>query len=80
MSNVSDRAISDTEVRRAAAPFASPDARQSIFQLATSFGPFLAACVAMHLIAPQPGEPPYRRWRGRSRWTWRTLLGERAIL
>ena len=52
MSNVSDRAISDTEVRRAAAPFASPDARQSIFQLATSFGPFLAACVAMHLIAP----------------------------
>src|SRR4029453_1226797 len=42
---------SDAEVRQAAAPFAHADGRQSALQLATSFGPFLASCVAMHLAA-----------------------------
>lgn len=38
----------DAELRAAAASFARPSARQSVFQLATSFGPFLASCAAMY--------------------------------
>ncbi|WP_289296128.1 fatty acid desaturase [uncultured Reyranella sp.] len=40
---------SDIELRRAAGAFARPVAWRSIVQLVTSFGPFLAGCVAMHL-------------------------------
>ena len=47
-----DSAGSDAEVRRAAAAFAKPDNRKSALQLVTSFGPFLAGCLAMHLVAP----------------------------
>ena len=43
---------SDAEVRQVAAAFAKPHARQSALQLVSSFGPFLAGCVAMHLVAP----------------------------
>jgi omega-6 fatty acid desaturase (delta-12 desaturase) len=46
-----DSVDSDAEVRRAAAPFAHADGRRSILQLMTSLGPFLAGCVAMHLVA-----------------------------
>src|SRR4030095_9564503 len=51
MSLARDSVGSDAEVRQAAAPFAHADGRQSALQLATSFGPFLASCVAMHLVA-----------------------------
>jgi omega-6 fatty acid desaturase (delta-12 desaturase) len=51
MSLARDSVGSDAEVRQAAAPFAHADGRQSALQLATSFGPFLASCVAMHLAA-----------------------------
>ena len=38
----------DAELRAAAASFAYPSAGQSLLQLATSFGPFLASCAAMY--------------------------------
>ena len=38
--------------RAAAAAFARPSPAQSGLQLLTSFGPFLAACVAMHVVYP----------------------------
>lgn len=44
--------VSDSEIRRAAAGFARPNWRSGVVQLATSFGPFLAACVAMYLVYP----------------------------
>jgi len=43
---------SGVEVRRAAAVFARPVGHQGISQLLTSFGPFIAACVAMYLVYP----------------------------
>jgi omega-6 fatty acid desaturase (delta-12 desaturase) len=51
MSLARDSVGSDAEIRQAAASFAHADSRQSGLQLATSFGPFLASCVAMHLVA-----------------------------
>ena len=39
----------DAELRAAAASFARPSVRQSLLQLATSFGPFLAGCAAMYV-------------------------------
>jgi omega-6 fatty acid desaturase (delta-12 desaturase) len=50
----SDRAPtrSGVEVRQAAAAFAKPIGGQGAFQLLTSFGPFLAACVSMYLAYP----------------------------
>ena len=39
----------DSELRAAVASFARPSARQSLLQLATSFGPFLAGCAAMYV-------------------------------
>ena len=44
--------VSDSEIRRTAATFARPSQRAGMVQLATSFGPFLAACVAMYLVYP----------------------------
>ena len=38
--------------RTAAAIFARPIRARAALQLLTSFGPFLAACVAMHLVYP----------------------------
>jgi omega-6 fatty acid desaturase (delta-12 desaturase) len=38
--------------RAAAAVFARPIRARAVLQLLTSFGPFLAACVAMHLVYP----------------------------
>jgi omega-6 fatty acid desaturase (delta-12 desaturase) len=43
---------SDAEVRRAAAAFAQPSRSKGALQLLTSFGPFVAACVAMYLVYP----------------------------
>ena len=43
---------SNAEIRRTAATFARPSQRAGIVQLATSFGPFLASCVAMYLVYP----------------------------
>jgi omega-6 fatty acid desaturase (delta-12 desaturase) len=43
---------SDAEVRRAAAAFAQPSRSKGALQLLTSFGPFVAACVAMYLAYP----------------------------
>jgi omega-6 fatty acid desaturase (delta-12 desaturase) len=43
---------SGTEVRQAAAAFAQPIAEQGALQLLTSFGPFIAGCVAMYLVFP----------------------------
>jgi omega-6 fatty acid desaturase (delta-12 desaturase) len=40
------------EIRRTAATFARPSRRAGMLQLATSFGPFLASCVAMYLVYP----------------------------
>jgi len=40
------------EVRKAAAAFAQPIAGQATVQLLTSFGPFIAGCVAMYLVLP----------------------------
>jgi omega-6 fatty acid desaturase (delta-12 desaturase) len=45
-------ARSGAEVRQAAAAFAQPIAGQGALQLLTSFGPFIAACVAMYLVFP----------------------------
>jgi hypothetical protein len=45
-------ARSVAEVRRAAAAFAQPIGEQGVLQLLTSFGPFIAACVAMYLVFP----------------------------
>jgi omega-6 fatty acid desaturase (delta-12 desaturase) len=45
-------ARSGAEVRRAAAAFAQPITEQGALQLLTSFGPFIAACVAMYLVFP----------------------------
>jgi acyl-lipid omega-6 desaturase (Delta-12 desaturase) len=45
-------AVSDLEIRRAVARFARPCRRSGVVQLATSFGPFLAACAAMYLAYP----------------------------
>ena len=39
-------------VRKAASAFAQPIRGQGALQLLTSFGPFLAACVAMYLVYP----------------------------
>ena len=43
---------SGVEVRKAAAVFARPSRGQGVLQLLTSFGPFIAACVAMYLAYP----------------------------
>src|SRR5438132_8691867 len=45
-------APSDTEVRQAVAAFAQPMQARGVFQLLTSFGPFLAGCAAMYLVLP----------------------------
>jgi len=45
-------ARSGAEVRQAAAAFAQPITEQGALQLLTSFGPFIAACVAMYLVFP----------------------------
>jgi omega-6 fatty acid desaturase (delta-12 desaturase) len=45
-------ARSVAEVRRAAAAFAQPIGEQGVLQLLTSFGPFIAAYVAMYLVFP----------------------------
>jgi acyl-lipid omega-6 desaturase (Delta-12 desaturase) len=45
-------ARSGTEVRQAAAAFAHPIIEQGVLQLLTSFGPFIAACVATYLVFP----------------------------
>jgi len=45
-------AFSDADLRRAAAVFARPQPWRSVLQLVTSFGPFLAGCMAMYLAAP----------------------------
>jgi omega-6 fatty acid desaturase (delta-12 desaturase) len=45
-------ACSSAEVRRAVAAFARPIAEQGALQLLTSFGPFIVACAAMHLVFP----------------------------
>ena len=46
-----DKEDSDAEVRKAVAPFARADGRRSALQVVTSFGPFLAGCVVMHLAS-----------------------------
>jgi len=43
---------SGVEARRAVSAFAQPIRGQGALQLLTSFGPFIAACVAMHLVYP----------------------------
>jgi omega-6 fatty acid desaturase (delta-12 desaturase) len=43
---------SDTDLRRIAASFAQPNHWKGLFQLLTSFGPFLLACAAMYLAYP----------------------------
>ena len=43
---------SGVEVRQAAALFAQPSRSQGTLQLLTSFGPFIALCVAMYLVFP----------------------------
>jgi omega-6 fatty acid desaturase (delta-12 desaturase) len=43
---------SGVEARQAAAAFAQPIAEQGAWQLLTSFGPFIAGCVAMYLVFP----------------------------
>jgi omega-6 fatty acid desaturase (delta-12 desaturase) len=50
----SDRAPnhSGVEVRQAAAAFARPIVSRGAVQLLTSFGPFIAACMAMYLVYP----------------------------
>jgi omega-6 fatty acid desaturase (delta-12 desaturase) len=45
-------ARSGAEVRQAAAAFAQPITEQGALQLLTSFGPFIAAFVAMYLVFP----------------------------
>jgi omega-6 fatty acid desaturase (delta-12 desaturase) len=45
----------DAQVRQAAAAFARPNGWKSVLQLFTSFGPFLAGCVAMYLVYPVSG-------------------------
>lgn len=52
MANDQAPSSSDTALRRAAAGFARPTAWRSLLQLVTSFGPFLAGCVAMYLAYP----------------------------
>jgi acyl-lipid omega-6 desaturase (Delta-12 desaturase) len=47
-----DIARSEAEVRQAAAAFAQPIRAKGLLQLLTSFGPFLAGCVAMYLVFP----------------------------
>lgn len=49
-----DRALlrSGAEMRRAASAFAQPIPGQGLLQLLTSFGPFIAGCVAMYLVYP----------------------------
>ena len=47
-----DLPSSDRALRRAAGAFARPIPWQSALQLLTSFGPFLAGCVAMYLVIP----------------------------
>jgi omega-6 fatty acid desaturase (delta-12 desaturase) len=51
---IPDREVtgSDNEVRQAAAAFAQPVHARGVFQLVTSFGPFLAGCAAMYLVLP----------------------------
>src|SRR5690242_13816913 len=43
---------SGVEVRQAASVFAQPIRGQGALQLLTSFGPFIAACMAMYLVYP----------------------------
>ena len=43
---------SGVEVRQAAAAFARPIAGRAWLQLLTSFGPFIAGCVAMYTFLP----------------------------
>jgi omega-6 fatty acid desaturase (delta-12 desaturase) len=43
---------SGVEMRQAAAAFAQPITGQGLQQLLTSFGPFIAGCVAMYLVYP----------------------------
>ncbi len=43
---------SDAQLREAAASFARPNRRSGALQLLTSFGPFLAACIAAYLVYP----------------------------
>jgi omega-6 fatty acid desaturase (delta-12 desaturase) len=52
MDNGRDISSSDADVRRAAASFARPSRWRSTLQLLTSFGPFIASCVAMYLAYP----------------------------
>ncbi len=47
----SPTSANNSELRRAAAAFARPQAWRSIFQIATSLGPFLVACVAMYFAS-----------------------------
>lgn len=46
------RVSSDTQLREAAATFARPNWQSGALQLMTSFGPFLAACIAAYLVYP----------------------------
>ena len=43
---------SGVEVRKAAAVFARPSGRPALLRLPTTFGPVVAACVAMYLACP----------------------------
>jgi omega-6 fatty acid desaturase (delta-12 desaturase) len=52
MQHTSASLPSDADLRRAAEPFANPEMWRSTLQLVTSFGPFLAGCVAMYLACP----------------------------
>ena len=52
MDTVRATARSGAEVRQAAAAFAQPIGGKGAVQLLTSFGPFIAACVAMYLVYP----------------------------
>jgi omega-6 fatty acid desaturase (delta-12 desaturase) len=47
-----DSARTASAARAAAAVFARPVRARGVLQLVTSFGPFLVACVAMHLVYP----------------------------
>lgn len=52
MDNRRDLGPSDAALQQAVNSFAAPTIRMSIFQLLTSFGPFLAGCAAMYLVYP----------------------------
>ncbi len=59
-------ALSGVEVRRAATAFAPPIRGHSVLQLLTSFGPFIIACTAMHLVTPTFPLPGLAQTRLRS--------------